>query len=80
MLHSKLGRQWKVIAFHMFCVDRRICTFFILRMHGNQNDKHVIHVATARLLFFFEMQIKTNFFEICGYIQMVHFDMILKEE
>jgi hypothetical protein len=49
-------------------------------MHGNQNDKHVIHVATARLLFFFEMQIKTNFFEICGYIQMVHFDMILKEE
>jgi hypothetical protein len=24
--HLELGRQWKVIAFHMLCVDRRIRT------------------------------------------------------
>jgi hypothetical protein len=29
VVHLKLGRQWKVIAFHMFCVDRRICTLSI---------------------------------------------------
>jgi hypothetical protein len=25
LLHLELKRQWKVIAFLMFCVDRRVC-------------------------------------------------------
>jgi hypothetical protein len=24
--HLELGRQWEVIAFHMICMDRRVCT------------------------------------------------------
>jgi hypothetical protein len=27
--HLKLGRQWKVISFHMICVDRKVCYIFI---------------------------------------------------
>jgi hypothetical protein len=29
VLYFKLGRPWKVIAFHTFCMDRRICIVFI---------------------------------------------------
>jgi hypothetical protein len=27
--HLELGRQWEVIAFHMICMDRRVCTIFM---------------------------------------------------
>jgi hypothetical protein len=28
-VHLELGRPWKIIAFHMFYMDRRVCTAFI---------------------------------------------------
>jgi hypothetical protein len=27
VLHLELGRQWKVIVFHMYFVNRRVCIF-----------------------------------------------------
>jgi hypothetical protein len=38
LVHLELGRQWKVITFHMFCVDRKVwnfALFFMSKMHGN---------------------------------------------
>jgi hypothetical protein len=28
-VHLEFGKQWKVIAFHMFCMDRRVYTVSI---------------------------------------------------
>jgi hypothetical protein len=29
LMHLELGRQWKGITFHMFCMDRKVCIIFI---------------------------------------------------
>ena len=29
--HLEFGRQWKVIIFHMFCIDKRVCIIFSLK-------------------------------------------------
>jgi hypothetical protein len=34
-LHLKLGRQWKVIVFHMYFVKRRVRIFKTKNLYGN---------------------------------------------
>jgi hypothetical protein len=34
-LHLELGRQWKVIVFHMYFVKRRVRIFKIKNLYGN---------------------------------------------
>jgi hypothetical protein len=33
--HLELGRQWKVIVFHMYFVKRRVCIFKTKNLYGN---------------------------------------------
>jgi hypothetical protein len=34
-LHLELGRQWKVIVFHMYFVNRRVRIFKTTNLYGN---------------------------------------------
>jgi hypothetical protein len=37
--HLKLGRQWKVIVFQMYFVNRRVCIFKTKNLYGNDTWK-----------------------------------------